>query len=63
MRYWAVILCISVLLLISLIQIQLDLTKVIRLTVYTDTRKERKRNFKFERANCQINVQFFFYFT
>ena len=52
MRYWAVILCISVLLLISLIQIQLDLTKVIRLTVYPDPRKERKRNFKFESANC-----------
>ena len=63
MRYWAVILCISVLLLISLIQIQLDLTKVIRLTVYPDPRKERKRNFKFESANCQINLQFFFYFT
>ena len=40
MRYWAVILCISVLLLISLIQIQLDLTKVIRLTVYPNPRKE-----------------------
>ena len=59
MRYWAVILCISVLLLISLIQIQLDLTKVLRLTVYTDPRKVRKRNFKFESANCQINVRKF----